>query len=728
VHWREHLSFSPAQVADMEETLREAPAADDWRGALAQTIEQQRRKVGQRIAGQREKLRELESRIAQHLGEAADELHQKHETARESAARFQADEAAAKQRAADLNRREQELIKREQELGAHSAKAGGGIFPTGKGDAVSKQVLDDLAKKLAELDKRQAGLTEEEKKLTARQQELSLRQAELEQLQAGLSGQSAAHQARADELARNEVEIDKARQAYQAELQRHAQQQNEVRRLEGELKLKAQSLTDKERETLRQRRHVAQQLRSRKKELTAEIELNRSQAMATGAGAEHEVQLRLSELQGKYDRLREERDQREQQRDDAMHKLAEIRGQLDARQQDAKQREQLLEQAHKRVSDLEAERQRLQTDLQRHLEEAGRKAEAARLDMARRTTEAQTQAAEIARLAAELERVRRETQEQVERLRADQGKSHDEKIQSLHAQMDEVRKKVLAEQAAWDAQRKQLEAQLKTAEQKAASGGGKGSAEAVKELAKLRDENKQLETMLAATEARAKQGGASGGGGQEMEDLRRRFEMAVQDVRELKTKNAELSEQLSKARQGGGAAAAAGGGSDWESMKKRMMQQMEDDFDASDEQQKANKLTIEGAMKITDEVVAEKEKEILELRRALDSQAQSVGEVAVGAAAIAQVLDSDELVRQERDNLQKLQDGLREQLRKAEIDISLERAKLARERADLDEKLRTIEAERPAAGAPAAGADKGKKPAAGRKWLERLGLGEGKGQ
>lgn len=708
----------------MEETLREAPSVDGWRDALAHTIEQQRRKVGERIAGHRDRLRELEGKIAQHLGEATQDLQKKQDAARDAAAKTQADDAAAKQRTADLTRREQEVAKREQELKTLGAKAGpSNAAPDAATTAKQQQLLDELSRKLAELDKRQSGLAENERKLASREQELSLKAAELDQLQAGLAGQSTAHQSRADELARLETELDKARHDHQAEIHKHHQQQSEVRRLESELKFKSQALTERERETLRQRRHIAQQLRSRKKELTAEVELHRSEAQATGAGAEHQMQLRLSELQGKYDRISEERDQREQQRDEAAHKLAELKGQLEARQHESKQQQQLLDQAHKKQAELEAERQRLQTDLQRHLEEAGRKAEAARIDMVRRTTEAQTQAAEIARQATELERVRREAQEQVERLRADHGKSNNEQVESLHSQLEDLRKKILAEQATWDAQRKQLETQLKAAEQKAAQAPAKGgNPEAEKQLTKLREEHKQLETRLAEAEQKAKQGG--GGSSPEIDDLKRRFEMAVQDVRELKSKNSDLADQLTKAKAAGGGAAAAGG-SDWESMKKRMMEQLDDDFNAEDAKDKADKLTIEGAMKITDEVVAEKEKEIQELRRALDSQAQSVGEVAVGAAAIAQMLDTDELIKQERDSLQKLQDSLREQLRKAEIDISLERAKLARERAELDEKLRTIEAERPAPGAPVDAADKGKK-AGGRKWLERLGLGENK--
>jgi glutamate-1-semialdehyde aminotransferase len=124
--------------------------------------------------------------------------------------------------------------------------------------------------------------------------------------------------------------------------------------------------------------------------------------------------------------------------------------------------------------------------------------------------------------------------------------------------------------------------------------------------------------------------------------------------------------------------------------------------------------------------VSEKENEIQELRKLLESQSQNVGAVAVGAAAVAEMLDTDELVKQERESLKRLQDGLRDQLKQAEVDISVERAKLARERSELDEKLRVLEAEKasyPTGGGE--GGEKGKK-AGGRKWLTRLGLGENK--
>jgi hypothetical protein len=550
----------------MEETLRDAPPADTWREGLAQTIEDQRRRIGQRIAGQRERLRELEARIASQLGDATQELTRQQDQARQAATDGETQTAA----------------------------------------------------------------------------------------------------------------------------------------LLAELKLQERSLAARQDETQRQRRQIAQQLRAKKNDLAAEAELHRAEAAAAGSGDDLQLQLKLSELQGKYEQLKEALEAREALRDETTQRLAELKTQNDSRQQELRQQHAALELAQRKAAELEAERGRLQSELQRHLDE-GRQAQAAR---------------------AELERVRKESEEQIERMRADQGKSQDVQVQSLHQQLDELRKKLAGEETAWQQARQGLEKELAEAKQ-ANNAKQAGSQADATELAKLRDENKQLEAWLAEAEEKAKQTGD--GGGQEMDDMRRRFEMAVQDVRELKTKNAELAEQLSKARQGGAGVPAAGAhGSDWESLKQKLLADLETDFDENDESQKADKLSVQGAIKITDEVVAEKEREVEELKRMLDSQAQQVGEVAVGAAAVAGMLDADELIRQERESLKQLQTSLREQLGRAEIDISLERAKLARERAELDEKIRGLEADRASmpTGSGEAG-DKNKKPG-GRKWLARLGLGEGK--
>jgi hypothetical protein len=98
--------------------------------------------------------------------------------------------------------------------------------------------------------------------------------------------------------------------------------------------------------------------------------------------------------------------------------------------------------------------------------------------------------------------------------------------------------------------------------------------------------------------------------------------------------------------------------------------------------------------------------------------------MAVGAAALSGLLDSDEIIRQQRERLAELQAEWEEKMRRAEIDISMERAKLARERAELEEGRRSLEdqlqIQRPA-NADSSDSTNPASPPRGR-WLSRLGL------
>ena len=641
----------------MEESLREAPAADPWREALAQTIEAQRRKIGERIANHRDRLRELESRIAGKIDEVSQSV---------AAYEEQAHEGASK-----------------------------------------------LESKSAGLDERQALLDE-------RQKQLDSQRMQLDKLQAELATTTAASTERLKELKRREDELASQKQALERERQNVTSTQESLRQLEGNLKLKEQTLTDREQHTQRQRRTIAQQFRARKNELASEAELIRAQAAAVGSGQDLELQLRLSELQGKYERLKEEYDTRQLQRDETTQRLAQLEAQLESHKRESESKQTALQQALQEKSALDQQRQQLQSELTRLLDQSKQQSESARQEAERRAGEAQAQTAEVARLTAELERVRREAQEEVRKLKSDHSQSESAQLQSLERKLEELQKTLLAEQAQAKRQRHDFEQQLAAAKQGAAASPAQAA-----ELTALREENKQLETWLAEAEEKAKQA-SSATGDQDVDDLRRRFEMAVQDVRELKSKNAELTEQLAKAKQSSGPAPVLGASGGWESLKQKLLADLETDFDDANETEKQDKLTVQGAIKITDQIVADKDRELEELRQLLDSQAQQVGEVAVGAAAVAQMLDTDELIRQERESLKRLQDGLREQLRQAELDISIERAKLARERAELEEKVRFIETEKAhlPAGSDASG-EKGRK-AGGRKWLTRLGLGDAK--
>lgn len=96
--------------------------------------------------------------------------------------------------------------------------------------------------------------------------------------------------------------------------------------------------------------------------------------------------------------------------------------------------------------------------------------------------------------------------------------------------------------------------------------------------------------------------------------------------------------------------------------------------------------------------------------------------MAIGAAAIAQMLDADELISQERQKLKDIQREWEDKLRQAEIDLSMERAKLARERTQLETELEQARKSPPSPFVEIEGQTKAQ--ARTRKWLEHLGLKE----
>jgi hypothetical protein len=245
---------------------------------------------------------------------------------------------------------------------------------------------------------------------------------------------------------------------------------------------------------------------------------------------------------------------------------------------------------------------------------------------------------------------------------------------------------------------------------------------AAQEIRDLQAENEELKKRALAS------GNESGDGTDpDRADLQQRFELAVQEVRELKDENAELKTRLATAARPGAAAPnRAVAGFDWESQKKMLLEQLESDFCVDDPAQKNDRLTVEGAIRITDQVVAEKDRELSELRRLLENQSSNLGSVAVGAAALEQILDHDDLVREKKEQLLQLQEEWREKLRRAEVEISVERAKIARERLELEDKLRSLHIPQPDGTAGSVDPslfEKGKNRPRSR-WLTRLGLQE----
>ncbi|MFN7289994.1 MAG: hypothetical protein ACK5T6_05365 [Pirellula sp.] len=89
-----------------------------------------------------------------------------------------------------------------------------------------------------------------------------------------------------------------------------------------------------------------------------------------------------------------------------------------------------------------------------------------------------------------------------------------------------------------------------------------------------------------------------------------------------------------------------------------------------------------------------REKEIADLRSLLEQQSVATNGLAVGAAAIAHLVDADEIVAEERLRLKEMQLQWEQKQRQGEIEMSLERAKLARERLEIQEKMQQLESER----------------------------------
>ncbi len=206
------------------------------------------------------------------------------------------------------------------------------------------------------------------------------------------------------------------------------------------------------------------------------------------------------------------------------------------------------------------------------------------------------------------------------------------------------------------------------------------------------------------------------------EKLRKDLERALSDLRQARSQNAELQDQVARSRSTASKVAqhsAPPGRLDWEAEKRRILLALENDFDANNETQQHERLKIADVLRTTDEAIASRDREIQALKAELEACRGGVGAHAVSAAT-EQTVGDDPLVREERERLKRLQEQWSEKVREAEVELAVERAKLARQRVELEEQIR-------------AGSEKASTPAdvdsspnaatayRGR-WLARLGL------
>jgi hypothetical protein len=161
-------------------------------------------------------------------------------------------------------------------------------------------------------------------------------------------------------------------------------------------------------------------------------------------------------------------------------------------------------------------------------------------------------------------------------------------------------------------------------------------------------------------------------------------------------------------------------GFDWESEKRRIIAALEADFDPRDPAVRAERLTIENVLRSTETALDDKDREIEYWKNRCEESGSDAG-ANRNPPENAQLLDADAIVQQERERLRQLQDRLQEKLRLAEIELSMERAKLARKQAELGGQ--TPPAENASAANPSPPSDR-KQPSARGRWLARLGLTE----
>ncbi len=490
-----------------------------------------------------------------------------------------------------------------------------------------EQLAGSLQKQAEELSRQQALLANDRNEIVSRQAELQLAREQLAQQHREMAERERGEREQLDHRAAElEVAASKIKQAERALTLAQEEHQSEVKQLAARrARLDEQQLRvekeledlDKGREDLRnQRSRIAQQFKVERTAMLHERELGRAE-IDQARGAIQKNAERSQTL------LREDREAFEQE-------MARARQQL--------KRDNL--QSQQEVESFEAARQ--EWGLARQQLEKRRDEQSAELFSAQQEIQRLNSAlANSQRAASENRQLLDELKEQHEALR-----QHVEKqaggSEADNALLSDLRGQV----SALTARAHKLEGELADAEKKAA--------------AQPMPENAQ-----------------------QVEDLRRRFEMAVDDVRQLKRRNAELEETLAaqksrEARHGGSAEPVM----NWEATKRKLMAQLQDDGEQfggnlTDEE----RLTVEGAIRITDGVVIQRDREIAELKQQLAdrdsaSEAEAMAAAEPAAAAIANVLDADAVIREERQRLLAMQNEWQDKLRQAEVEISVQRAKL----------------------------------------------------
>lgn len=515
-----------------------------------------------------------------------------------------------------------------------------------------------------------------------------------------------------------------------------------------ELRERAQGLLANQRAGARQlEERIASEIARVTEELTRAYDANQADATREAEATLAAQQTKLDESQSKLAGSQSELESSRAELENSRRELDASRGELASDRHEFDSERQAWEALRERIeADLETLRENLQSDADRQHHKAEELAsESARVSQKKQ--ELDKWATELADQHEKLETLRRDLKaRQADLASSGPGKVDDSALEAERARWDAERRALekerdalaaaaneTAEQLAesrnklqaWEAKQQDtsdlsqkfelaladvqsLRAHVAELEEQLAERPEAGGGE-LAQLAQLRAERDELREELAA---RASQPSAESSDSEEIENLRRRFELAVEDVRQLKTERAELEQRLASAEQTTRPSDADG--LDWEAQKRRMLASLEGDGADATPEQREERSTIEGTIRITDEIVAEKDAQIARLLEEISSEA--TGEAATPPGP---PLDDDERLEAERQRLAALEAEWEDKLRSAELELSVERAKIARERAELADLRIDMEAQQKSGGGHPRTPDAPPK----RNWLNKLGLG-----
>lgn len=568
--------------------------------------------------------------------------------------------------------------------------------------------------------------------------ELETHLAELERrVAAGLAeaadSASGEHKQLAEALRAQAEDLAKAQAQLAADRSEIASRQAELHLAREQLARQHQELAQKQREENEQHERRAAELRER--------EAKTKQDERVVAAAQEELQGELRQLAARKSRIEETQLRVEKELEDLESRREETRSQRRRIAQQLKiERAGVVHEKELLRAEMDRQRGIYQKEVERAQAQLQEDRAAFEQETTRQRQQLRSEREQLDEDAATLAESRRQWDETQRQL----AQTRDEQSADLLAARDEISRLTTALASAkreanqHAAGLAELQEEHETLKRSASKRESAASADANERIAGLEDERSSLSSrvqdlerqLTAANERAAKALAADNPRG--VEDLQRRLEMATDEVRKLKRQNADLEEKLAtkQAAAPRGTAPSSCEGQDWESTKRRLLAQLEGESQQEGGLGAEERLTVEKAIRSTTEALGQRDREITELKERLaqkPSQATAESQ-AVRSAAEADVLDGDALVQEERKRLSALQDEWQSKLRQAEVEISVQRARLARERAELDEKLRTIEAQKSAMTPSGSGSDakspdqSSGKPA--RRWLSRLGLKE----